>query len=77
MAQDRMGLRRNTQKIMSEVKPNEYQCEMCGGVFKKKLTDAEATEQFHQEFKGVPVAPENLAIVCDECYQELRSSMNN
>lgn len=62
---------------MKKVKPDEYKCDICGGIFKQVMTDAEAIEQFHREFKDVPVAPENLAVVCDECYKKLRSSMNN
>lgn len=50
------------------MKPNEYQCAICKGIFEKVLTDEEAKEQLLEEFGDYDV--EDCDLVCDDCYNE-------
>jgi hypothetical protein len=51
------------------MKPNEYKCAACGGVFEKGWSDEEALAELDETF-GVPV--ECCDIVCDDCFHEIR-----
>jgi hypothetical protein len=53
---------------LSAMKPNEYKCAACGGVFEKGWSDEEALAELDATF-GVPV--EDCALVCDDCYREM------
>ena len=49
---------------------DEYRCAMCGGVFKKAWPDEEAEAE--QEANGWgALAPEDRAVVCDDCYRQM------
>lgn len=50
------------------MKPNEYQCAICKGIFEKGLTDEEAKEQLLEEFGNYD--SEDCDLVCDDCYNE-------
>ena len=51
------------------MKENEYQCAMCGKVYKKKWSDEEAWEEHDSNFPGE--SHETAAIVCDDCYKKM------
>jgi len=48
-----------------EVMPDQYRCEMCGGVFVAGWSDEEA--KIEAESKGLDVS--NCGQVCDDCYK--------
>lgn len=48
------------------MKDSEYKCSSCGGVFEKSRPDEEALEESVETFGEMK--QENLAIVCDDCY---------
>ena len=50
-----------------EIKPNEYQCCKCGGVFEKGWTDEEAKAEMVKNFG---TAMEDVDVLCDDCYNE-------
>jgi rubredoxin len=47
-----------------------YTCALCGGVFEKGQSDEEALAESRAYFGDVP--PEELAVVCDDCWEEVR-----
>jgi hypothetical protein len=47
----------------------EFICEECGKVCTSSWTDDEAQAEAHQLWGDVPDA--DLAIICDDCFQEL------
>jgi hypothetical protein len=51
-----------------KLKPNEYQCEICHGVFEKGWTEEEANAE-RSEIFGSPVA-EDDGLVCDDCFNK-------
>lgn len=52
------------------MKENEYQCNICKGIFQKTREDEEAISEMESVFGPVPV--ENQVIVCDDCFQFIR-----
>jgi len=50
------------------LKPNEYRCALCQGVFDKGWTDEEAQAELQRDFGNVPT--ESQMTVCDDCYQK-------
>ncbi len=54
--------------------PCEYICEMCGGKFVKGWTDEEANAEAQELFGEIPEIEK--AIVCDDCFNKLRISIN-
>jgi len=53
-----------------ELKPNEYQCARCHGVFGKGLSEEEArAEQVANGWGDIP--DEDTALVCDDSYKEM------
>lgn len=55
---------------MSEetLKPNEYRCDHCGGVYEKIWSDEEAMAESKENFGDIPA--DDLAIICDDCYNK-------
>lgn len=54
---------------------DEYRCSMCRGIFKKGWTDEEAeAEQEANGWGSLP--PEECAVVCDDCYQQMTSQLS-
>lgn len=54
------------------MKPNEYRCAICRGVFVKGWSDEQAEQELAENF-GDPV--EDCDLVCDDCYQMVLRSM--
>lgn len=55
-----------------KMKPNEYQCAMCKGIFEKGWDESAALKEAEEAF-GKPVVKWNddVLIVCDDCYKEI------
>lgn len=51
------------------MKPDEYRCELCGGVFAKAWTDEEAEAELHARFPGHETVA--CSVVCDDCYRTM------
>jgi hypothetical protein len=49
------------------LKPNEYQCAMCRGVFEYGWSDERATTELANNFPGFE--KDDCAVICDDCYQ--------
>jgi len=59
------------------MKDNEFKCFHCGGVFEKDWTDEEAkAESIINGFTGDNYTPDELCIVCDDCYIIGMNSLN-
>jgi hypothetical protein len=59
---------------MRKLKPNEYQCARCKGVFKKGVSDEEAANEANELYPGLMQAtPEERATICDDCFKEFRT----
>lgn len=56
---------------MSKLKANEYQCEICLGVFVKGWSDEEAQAEYEQLFPKHVAAKADKGVVCDDCYKKL------
>jgi hypothetical protein len=52
------------------MKPNEYQCAICGGVFEEVWDDVEADLEYLRYFGTTPEAGRKL--VCEDCYQKFK-----
>lgn len=50
------------------MKDNEYQCDVCHGVFKKGWSDKKARKEEFSVFGG---NDPNAGIVCDDCYKKM------
>ncbi len=46
---------------------SHFTCVMCGGIFRKGWTEADAVAEFNENFPGVAV--ERAALTCNECYK--------
>ena len=49
------------------LRPNEFRCEVCGGVFVFGWTDQAAIEELARNFNEPP--RDDDAILCDDCYK--------
>lgn len=57
------------------MKTNEYQCDDCGGIFKKGWTDEEAkAEMKNNGFDAFPLS--EMVKVCDDCYNKIMGSIH-
>lgn len=54
--------------MTQELKPNEYRCGACDGVFEYGWTEEEAKEEAKQ---WGDLKPEDMAVVCDDCYKKM------
>jgi hypothetical protein len=52
-----------------KINPDEFQCEVCKGIFKKDWSQAEALEELFTNFGKVNL--DDCIIVCDDCYTKL------
>jgi hypothetical protein len=56
------------------VKPGQYQCAWCNGIFDlvedENWSSAKAKEEHDRDFPGSPM--ETSAVICDDCYQKCR-----
>ena len=48
---------------------NTFICSLCGKEEKKEISDEEAEQEYKEEFGQD--APEDKAIVCDDCYKSI------
>lgn len=53
----------------TEIKPNEYKCDACGGVFERGWSNEDAKQEYKDKF-GMEVR-EDDGIVCDDCYKQM------
>lgn len=54
---------------------DEFQCERCGGVFKKGWSDEERDAEAKADpygFQTPPPENPDIASVCEDCFQEMR-----
>jgi uncharacterized protein with PIN domain len=51
------------------LKPNEYRCARCNGVFEKGWTDEAAIDELNQKFPRFSTAM--CELVCDDCYRAI------
>ena len=51
-----------------EIKPWQYKCCICGGIFFSNWTEEEAKAELKENF-GVDKQPED-GIACDDCYRK-------
>ncbi len=57
---------------MSELKPGEFRCEQCGGVFEEEWTEELALAEYRKIFGKLPDAiKDDKASLCDCCYRKL------
>ena len=50
------------------LKPNEYKCAHCGGVFSKWTPEADMEAEAQENWPGL--RPEEAAVICDPCYRK-------
>lgn len=57
-----------------EIKKNQYQCALCGGIFGLIRDDTWSKEKAEEEYKRYfsTSSMENTDIVCDECWKLVR-----
>lgn len=52
-----------------KLKPNEYQCSRCKGIFEKGWTDEEAIAEMKRNH-GDNITTDDCGVLCDDCYNE-------
>lgn len=63
-------------KIMeNNLKPNEYICEICRGIFEKGWSEEEAIEEQRRKFNEEP--KDDDVILCENCYRALMAKIGN
>lgn len=63
-------------KIMeTELKPGEFKCEQCDGIFKKGWSEEEAIDEQRRNFNEEP--KDDDAILCDDCYRAFMAKIGN
>jgi hypothetical protein len=53
---------------------DEYTCALCRETFFKGVSDKQALEETRSHFGDVP--EEELAVVCDDCWQKIHPQRN-
>ena len=54
------------------MKPDEFRCKQCGGVFEKEWTEEKALAEYRKMFGGLPNAiKKDKEPLCDDCYKKL------
>ena len=56
------------------MKPNQFQCSMCKGVFDKEWSDEEAEAERKELFPDSPWSECDL--ICDDCFEKVKPSRN-
>lgn len=59
----------------TELKPNEFRCCECGGIFEKGWTEEEAIEEQRIVFNEEP--KDDDVVMCDDCYQKFAAKIFN
>ena len=55
-----------------KLKPDEFKCKHCGGVFEEKWTEEKALDELRKIFGKLPDAlKKDRAELCDDCYRKL------
>ena len=54
------------------MKPMQFKCAACGGIFTKGWTDDEASDELHTKFPDEVLS--DAAVVCDDCFQVMAAS---
>ena len=57
-----------------KLKENEYQCEICMGIFEKGWSDEEAKQEALDIWGEIP--NEERGLVCDECFKKITDRLN-
>ena len=58
------------------LKPNEYQCDGCKGIFEFGWSMEEAEAELKKNF-GPNARKEDMAILCDGCYNKIMPTIQN
>jgi hypothetical protein len=58
-----------------KLKPHEYKCQTCKGIFNKGWSDEEALAEFRGYFPDLPM--EEAGVICDICYQKMIQDMKD
>jgi hypothetical protein len=53
------------------MKPNEYKCECCSGIFEEDWSDEEAIAEAKKDFNMNKENTDQFAKVCDDCYKAI------
>jgi len=57
---------------MPKLKPGEFRCKQCGGVFEEKWTEEKALDEYRKIFGKLPPAiKKDKEALCDDCYRKL------
>ena len=57
---------------MSKLKPGEFRCKQCGGVFEEEWTEEIALDEYRKIFGKLPdELKRDKAQLCDACYKKL------
>lgn len=56
--------------MKSKLKKNEFQCEMCQGIFRKARPDQQANAEARKRH-GDLMDTEPVSVVCEDCHQKL------
>ena len=57
---------------MPELKPGEFRCAQCGGVFEEEWTEERALVEYRKIFGKLPDAiKDDKAALCDDCYRKI------
>jgi len=57
---------------MSKLKPGEFRCKKCGGVFEEKWTEEIALDEYRKIFGKLPAALyRDKSELCDDCYKKI------
>jgi len=57
---------------MKKLKPNEYQCALCGEIYEKGWSDEEAYAEATEIFGKPPEEwDEEQAVICDGCFRQM------
>lgn len=55
------------------MKPGEYQCALCKGIFQSARSEQEAIAEKERDFGDLPM--DRCVVVCDGCYREYMSPL--
>lgn len=58
------------------LKPHEYRCAACKGVFVKGWSDEAAEAEWDEHFPDLPMDDE-VSVVCDNCYEAMLQDMRD
>ena len=56
-------------ELPAPLRPDQYRCAACGGVFEKGWTDEEAQAEMQNNWGAVP--KQEQVLVCDVCHERM------